>query len=285
MSENVIFSTLKSNGGKGNYASVNGVRMYYETFGAPHKGTRPLILLHGGLGTIDMFAQFTPQFSQDRQVIAAELQAHGHTADIDRPLSFESMADDVAAMIEQLNLGKADLLGYSLGGEVAQQTAIRHPEVIGKLIVISAACKRNGWYPATLQGMAAMTAEAAQGMVGSPMHAAYVSAAPRPQDWPVLVDKTGQLLRKDYDWSKDLAALKIPVLIIVGDADAVRTAHAVEMYSLLGGGQAEAGWDGSGMPNSQLAILPGVTHYTMLFSPLMAPIIKPFLDASIPNAK
>ncbi len=265
---------------KGKYAKVNGLNLYYETYGAG----QPLVLLHGGLGDIGMFAQLVPALAGSRQVIGVELQAHGHTADIDRPLSFEHMADDIAALLKHLKLEQADLLGYSLGGGVALQTAVRHPELVRKLVVVSAPCRSDGWYPEGRAGMGSMNAEIAKTWVGSPMHQAYAAIAPRPDDWPALVGKLGQLLRQDYDWSSAVAALKTPTLIAVGDADGVRTAHAVEFFELLGGGQRDAGWDGSGMPNARLAILPATTHYDILNSPLLAPSVTTFLDAPMPNA-
>jgi pimeloyl-ACP methyl ester carboxylesterase len=266
---------------QGEYANVNGLEMYYEIHG---KG-QPLILLHGGLGTIGMFAQLLPALAEARQVIAVELQGHGHTADINRPLSFEQMADDVAALIKHCGLDHADILGYSLGGGVALQTAIRHPKVVRKLVIVSAPCKSDGWYPEVRVGMRSMNAEAAKAMIGSPMHQAYVSVAPKPEAWPKLVTKLGQLVGQDYDWSKDVAAIKAPAMIVVGDADAVRTTHAVEFFELLGGGKQDAGWDGSGMSSARLAILPGTTHYSIFFSPMLASTVMPFLDAPMSITK
>lgn len=264
---------------KGSYASVNGLQMYYEIHGTG----KPLVLLHGGLGVIGMFEQLLPSLAETRQVIAIELQGHGHTADINRPLSFEQMADDVAALIKHLALESADILGYSLGGGVALQTTIRHPKVVRKLAVVSAAFKSDGWYPEIRAGMRSMNAEAAKTWVGSPMHQAYASVAPKPEEWPTLVTKLGQLVGQDYDWSKGVAAIKAPMLIVVGDADSIRTAHAVEFFELLGGGKADAGWDGSGMPNARLAILPATTHYNIFFSPMLVSIVTPFLDAPMPK--
>jgi pimeloyl-ACP methyl ester carboxylesterase len=259
----------------GSYAHINDLNLYYEIHGTG----QPLILIHGGLGGIAMFAQILPALTAQRQVIGVELQAHGHTADIDRPLSFASMADDVAALIQHLGHDQVDLIGYSLGGGVAWQTAIRHPAAIRKLVVVSAPCQRQGWYPEVLTGMAALNAEAASGLIGSPPHQAYASAAPKPQDWSMLVEKTGHLLRQDYDWSADVAALKIPTQLIFGDADSIRPEHFVELFQLLGGGQRDAGWDGSGMSNARLAVLPATTHYNIIGSPLIAPIVTAFLDA------
>ncbi len=256
------------------YARVNGLKLYYEVHG---KG-QPLVLIHGGLSTIDtFFGQLLPALAETRQVIAVELQAHGHTADVDRRLSYELMADDIAALIEHLGFGKADVFGFSLGGGVALQTAIRHPEAVRKLVVVSAPARRDGWYPEVLAGMASMNAEA---MVGSPMHAAYLNTAPNPNDWPVLVAKTRQLLGEDYDWAPAVEAIEVPVLIVVGDADSVRLAHAVELFGLLGGGKQDG--DMGGLPRSQLAVLPGTTHFTIMArTDLLLPIVVPFLDAPV----
>jgi pimeloyl-ACP methyl ester carboxylesterase len=275
MEESTVNYQVKNNGGRGAYAVVNGLKMYYETYGG---GGTPLIAIHGGLGGAAMYGPLLPALSQGRQVIAAEMQGHAHTADADRPFRFESMADDVAALIQHLGLPQADVFGYSLGGGVALQTAIRHPDLVRKLVLVSTPCKRNGWYPESLVGMEGVTAEAAKAMVGSPMQIAYAQTAPQPENWPVLVGKTGELLRQEYDWSDAFAALPMPVMIVTGDADAIRPAHALEMFALLGGGQHEASWDGSGMPRGRLAILPGTTHYNIFASPLLVPAVRPFLE-------
>jgi pimeloyl-ACP methyl ester carboxylesterase len=284
MAENVIDQKVTKRSVKGSYALVNGINLYYETYGARPTAT-PLIMLHGGLGVIGMFDKLLPALTQGRQVIAVELQAHGHTADIDRPMTFEAMADDIAALVKHLGLAKADLLGYSMGGGVALRAAIRHPDALRKLVLVSAPCKLDGWYPGVRAGFKAMNGTAARGWVGSPMHEAYASVAPRPEDWPILADKLGQLVSQFYDWSVDVAMMKTPTLIAIGDADAVRTAHAVEFFELLGGGKAEAGWDGSGMPRSRLAILPATTHYDIVFSPTLAVAVEQFLDAAMPEEK
>jgi len=260
------------------YASAKGLEMYYEIHGAG----RPLVLLHGGLGTIDMFGPLLPALTETRQVIAVELEAHGHTANIDRPLSYEQMADDIAALMAHLGLANSDILGYSLGGGVAEQTAIRHPEVVRKLVLISTTCKSDGWYPEVRAGMASMNAKAAEAMVGSPMHQFYANVAPKPEDWPVLVARLGQLLREEYDWSTAVAAIKAPTLIVVGDADSIRPAHALEMFGLLGGGKADGAM--GGLANSQLAVLPGTTHMNILArTDRLLPIVVSFLDAPLPE--
>jgi pimeloyl-ACP methyl ester carboxylesterase len=266
---------------KGNYASINGLAMYYEIHG---KGM-PLVLLHGGLMTIEAIGPLLPALAQSRQVIAVELEGHGHTADINRTLSFEQMADDVAALIKQLGLEDADILGYSLGGGVALQTTIRHPKMVRKMAVVSAVFRSDGWYPEIRAGMRSMNTQAAEAMVGSPMHQAYISTAPNPADWPTLVTKLGQLVGQDYDWSTDIAQIKAPTLIVVGDADSIRPTHAAEFFGLLGGGKKDAGWDGSGMPNTRLAILPATTHYNIIFSQILESVVISFLDAPMPKEK
>ncbi len=264
---------------QGKYANLNGLKIYYEIHG---KG-QPLILLHGSFGGIGMFGQILPALAEGRQVIAVELQGHGHTADIQRPLSFEQMADDIAALVKHLGLEIADILGYSLGSGVALQTAIRHPNVVRKLVIVSAPYKSDGWYPEVRTGLKSMNAEVGKTWVGSPMHQAYASVAPKPDDWPVLVDKMGQMLSQDYDWSEAVSSLMLPVMIVVGDADGVRPSHAVEFFELLGGGKGDAGFDGSGMSNSRLAILPATTHYDILLSPALVAAVIPFLEAPMPD--
>ena len=263
------------------YAPVNGLKMYYEARGSG----QPLILLHGGLGAIEMFSEILPALSNERQVIAVDLQAHGRTADINRPLSYEAMADDVAALIRYLKFEKADVMGYSVGGEVAVRTAIQHPEVVRKVVVVSAAFSRDGWYPEVVAEMSKTGADSAAKMKQTPMHQLYAQLAPKPEDWPALHTKLGELLRKDYDWSKDLPSIKAPVLLVFGDADAVRTAHAVQFFERLGGGKKDGGWDGSGISNARLAILPGLTHYTIFSSPALVTVVIPFLDAPMPRVR
>ena len=259
---------------KTGYAPVNGLNLYYEI----HGEGAPLILLHGGLGSADMFSQILPTLSKSRQVIAVDLQGHGRTADIDRPITYEAMADDIAGLMQFLHIEKADLMGYSLGGGTALQTAIRHPERIRKLVIVSTVFRRDGWYPEVLAGMSQMGPAAAEMMKPSPIYQFYAHNAPRPADWPVLVTKVGDMLKKDYDWSKDVAAIKIPTMLVFGDNDAIRPAHMVEFYGLLGGGKKDAGWDGSGMSTAGMAVLPGATHYNILQSPLLVPAVGAFLE-------
>jgi len=267
--------------GKGRYADVNGIKLYYEIQGSG----KPLVLLHGGLGAIEMFGPNLAALAKGHQVIGVDLQGHGRTADIDRPLSVQFMADDIAALIKHLGLQSADIMGYSLGGGVALQTAIRHPEVVNKLVVVSTPFRRNGFYPDILAQQGQVTAAAAQGMKQTPMYQMYASLAPRPQDWARLLGKIGDAMKVDFDFSDQIKGIKATTLIVAGDADIFPPAHAVEMFALLGGGQRDAGWDGSGRPKSRLAILPGLTHYTMFNSPAVVAVAIPFLDEIAPIGK
>jgi len=266
--------------GQGSYAPVNSLRLYYEI----HGSGQPLVLLHGGFGLTSMFAAMLPLLAQNRQVIAVDLQGHGRTADSDRPLRFEHMAEDIAALITHLGLERADLMGYSLGGAVALRTAIQHPEVVRKLVVVSTPHKRAAWYPDMVAAMDQMRAAAAPFMLETPMYQAYVAVAPDPEQFPVLVDKMGDLLRQDYDWSDAVAGLTLPTLLVFGDADSLPPAQAAEFFALLGGGQRDGSWDRSGVTMHQLAILPGATHYDIFSSPALATAVTPFLDAPLPEA-
>jgi pimeloyl-ACP methyl ester carboxylesterase len=260
--------------GAGRYAEVNGIRLYYEVRGSG----RPLILLHGGLGAIEMFGPNLDALARGRQVIAVDLQGHGRTADIDRPLSIELMAGDIAALIEHLGLGRADVMGYSLGGGVAFQLALQHPELVNKLVLVSTPIRRNAFYPDILAQQGNVGAAAAEALKQTPMYQMYSALAPRPEDWPRLLAKIGEAMKKDFDYTDAVARIEAPTLIVAGDADIFPAAHAVEVFGLLGGGKRDGGWDGSGRPKSQLAILPGLTHYTIFSAPALAAAVIPFLD-------
>jgi pimeloyl-ACP methyl ester carboxylesterase len=259
----------------GRYAEVNGINLYYEI----HGSGRPLILLHGGLGAIEMFGPNLAALAKARQVVAADLQAHGRTADIDRPISVEFMADDIAAFIRHLGIGPVDVMGYSLGGGVALQTAIRHSELVARLVVVSTPFRRDGFYPEILAQQAHVNESMADAMKQTPMYQLYSSIAPRPQDWPRFLSKMGDAMKVDFDFSKEVARITAPTLIVAGDADIFPPAHAVEMFGLLGGGKKDPGWDGSGRPRSRLAILPGLTHYDIFADSAVSGVVIPFLDS------
>jgi len=261
--------------GVGHYAHVNGLTLYYEIAGTG----RPLILLHGGLGALEMFGPNLATLAQGRQVIAVDLQGHGRTADIDRPLSVALMADDIAGLVKQLGLPSVDIMGYSLGGGVALQTAIRHPEVVRKLVVVSTPFRRDCFYPEILAQQGQLGPATAEAMKQTPMYQLYASLAPRPEDWSRLLSKIGDAMKQDFDFSRDIAGITAPTLVVAGDADIFPPAHAVELFGLLGGGKRDGGWDGSGRPKSRLAILPGLTHYTIFNAPALTATVIPFLDA------
>ena len=259
------------------YADVNGVRLWYEIHGAG----KPLVLLHGGYGAVEMFAPILPTLAARRQVVAVDLQGHGRTADVDRPLRYESMADDVAALIRHLDLAGADVLGYSLGGGAALRTAIQHPDMVRRLVLVSTPFRRHGWYPEVLAAMATQDERVAEQMRGTPPHELYERVAPRPQDWPTLWVKTGELLRREYDWSAEVAALAMPVMLVFADADSMPVSHMAEFFGLLGGGHRDAGWDGSDRPAARLAVLPGLTHYDIVSSPALSAAVLPFLTHEV----
>jgi len=263
---------------EGQYAMVNGINLYYEIHGTGE----PLILLHGGFGGIVEFSQLLPALAETRQVIAVELQGHGRTADIDRPITFEAMSDDVAALIEHLGLENADVMGYSLGGMVAIQMAIHHPEVVNKLVLVSAPYRWAAIHPEFRGGMEALNPEAGAMMLETPMYQFYSSVAPDVDHWPTLVGKLGDMFRLGFDWSADVPSITAPTLIVVGDNDMLPPTHAVEFYGLLGGGV--AGGMGAPTPTAQLAIIPNTTHFEILYRPELAAVIPAFLAAPMPEA-
>jgi len=262
---------------KTGYAPINGLHLYYEI----HGSGEPLLLLHGGLGAGQMFSTILPELSKTHRVITVDLQGHGHTADIDRPFSMDAMAEDMAGLLNYLKIAKADVMGYSMGGAVGLRLTLQHPEVVNRLVLVSTTFSRDGWYPEVQAGMSQMGPAAAEPMKQTPMYQLYASTAPRPEDWPVLLTKMGELLRKQYDWSKEVSTLRVPTLLVFGDADAVRTAHAVHFFELLGGGLKDGGWDRSGISTARLAILPGLTHYNVFSSPALVSATLLFLDAPI----
>lgn len=257
------------------YVPANGINYYYEVYG---RGA-PLLLLHGGLGSIEMFGPMIPALvAKGRQVIAVDLQGHGRTALGDRPISLPVMADDIAAVVKQLGRDTVDVLGYSLGGGVALRLAIQHPEAVHRLVLVSTPYAQDGFYPEMLPQQAAVGAAMAPMMKETPMYKSYVAVAPKPEDFPRLLDRMGEWMRTSYDWTDDVKKLKGPVMLVYGDADMIRLDHVVKFYQLLGGGLKDAGWQREHMSPNRLAILPNVTHYEIFLSPALAPSVLPFLN-------
>ncbi len=256
------------------YVPANGVNYYYEIYG---RGA-PLLLLHGGLGSIEMFGPILPTLAKGRQVIAVDLQGHGRTALGDRPISLPAMGDDMAAVVKQLGQDTVDVLGYSMGGGVALRLAIQHPEVVRRLVLVSTPYAQDGFYPEMLPQQAQVGAAMADAMKQTPMYSSYMAVAPQPQDFPRLLDRMGEFMRTPYDWTEDVKKLKGPVLLVYGDADMIRLDHAVRFYQLLGGGLKDAGWQREHMSQNRLAILPNVTHYEIFLATALVPTVLPFLN-------
>jgi pimeloyl-ACP methyl ester carboxylesterase len=260
----------------GQYAEVNGIDLYYETRGAG----RPLILLHGGLMSGETFEPILPALSEGHQVITVDLQGHGRTADIDRPIDIRLMADDIAALIDHLGLEKPDLVGYSLGGGVAFFTASKYPEKVGRLVMAAAHINSDAM-PAEMRAQQAQVNSAAvESMKDTPMYQLYQRVAPRPEDFGRLLDKIGEMMTKDFDYSEELRGIQVPTMLVCADAEMAPPSHYVGAFKLLDGGLRDGGWMGEGRPKGghALAILPGLTHYNLGVSPLFAAVVLDFLD-------
>jgi len=257
-------------------AEVNGIKLGYRIVGAG----APLVLLHGGFGTVEMFGPNVELLAAGRQVIGVDLQSHGRSPAAGRPMTFETMADDVVELIRSLGLPRAAIMGFSLGGGVALRAGIQHPDLVERLVLVSTVFKREGWYPEMRAGMDAMGPETADFMRQTPLYEAYRQVAPNVEDWPILVGQVSEVMKIDYDWSAAVSGMSMPTMLVVGDADGMPPSHAVEFFGLLGGGQRDAGWDRSGMTQHRLAILPGVTHYDINVVPALAAAVIPFLDGA-----
>jgi len=253
------------------YADINGLQLYYEV----HGEGQPIILLHGGVSASEVFGQVLPELAKTRKVLAVHLQGHGHTKDINRALRFEFMADDIAALLAYLKIPKADVLGYSLGGGVALQTIIRHPAVVNRLVVISAAMKHDGSFPevnAAFDQMNAHASQIAPNIKGSPLGQMYPEV-----NWESLLRKIAEMESRDFDWSEAIKQIKSPTMLVFADSDSVRPEHIVAFYKALGGGQRDAGLDGSLRSQARLGIVPGATHYNILSSTIVSEMVSGFL--------
>jgi len=263
------------------YAPVNGLEMYYEVQGTPHADIPPLLILHGALATLDMFGELRPALAQSREVIAIEQQGHGRTADIDHPLSYAQMAADTAALVRQLGISQVDIFGFSMGGGIAWQLAIRHPELVRKLIIGSAGTTRAQGYPEATGHLESTFSP--EMFKGTPIEMDYLRVAPNPAGFPALVLKVQQLTMDAEDTPDEMiAAIAAPTMIIVGDADIIRPEGAVELFRLRGGG---APGDFVGLPAARLAVLPGTMHMTFPGrTAWLQTMITEFLDAPMPVA-
>src|ERR1700683_5108377 len=254
------------------YAPVNGLKMYYEV----HGSGEPVVLLHGAFMTItNNWDGWIGELSKTRKVIAVEMQGHGRTADIERDISSENLADDVAALLDHLKIPKADLIGYSMGGGVAMQGAGRHPGKVRKVVVISSTFRRDGMIKEAADSIPKLTAE---DFKGSPIETEYKKLSPTPDYFPKFVQHIVATASKSYDFGADkLKATKAPMFFIHGDADGVRLGHVAEMFRLKGG---ETHGDMGPRSTSRLAILPNTTHVTLMQRiPIIVPMVNDFLDA------
>ena len=259
---------------KSGHTTVNGVNYYYAVYGTGE----PLLLIHGGLGQIEMFGPNLATLAQSRQVIGVDLQGHGRTSLGDREFSLVDMGNDMAGVLKKLGYDKVDVLGYSLGGGVAFQFAAQHPEMVRRLALVSTLFAQDGFYPEMLPQQAALGAAMAEHMKETPMYESYVAIAPHPEDFPKLLDQMGAYMRKSYDWSADVKKLSMPVILIYGDSDMIRPEHIVKFYQLLGGGLRDAGWQREHMSQNRLAVLPNLTHYEIGLAPQLLDAALPFLN-------
>ena len=254
------------------YADVNGIKLYHEIYGQGE----PLVLIHGGLTTIGEMQGWVQPLAKARQVIAVEMQGHGRTADTDRPMSFDTLGDDIAALLDYLKIPKADLVGHSFGGASAIRGAIQHPDKVRRLVVISTSYARCGWYPEAQKGMSQVGASMAEHMLQTST-GKLSQQWPEPRRFPSFLDKMGKLMREDYDWSADIAKLPMPVLLVFADNDSVSQKHVAEFFALLGGGVKEPGWVSTRLSRSRLAVVPGYSHYNFITSPEVPQIVGKFL--------
>lgn len=262
---------------KSGHVAANGVSYYYEIRGQGE----PLLVLHGDLGTIDMFAPLMPALTEHRTVIAVDLHGHGRTPLGERKtLSWLAQGDDMNALLEQLGYKQLDVLGYSMGAAIAFRLAVQHPNRVRRLALVSMGFAADAFYPELIAMQAGVSAAAAPMMKETPMYKSYVAVAPNPEEFPKLLDAIGGAMREKYDWREDVKKLTMPTILIFGDSDMFRLEHVVEFYKLLGGGQRDAGWQREHMAKNRLAILPGVTHYEMFMSPALVTTALPFLDGT-----
>ena len=259
---------------KSGYADINGLKYYYEITG---KGD-PLLLLHGGLFSIDMYAQLRAALANDHRVIAVDLHGHGRTALGNRDISLIDQGTDMAALVRVLGFNQVDVLGHSMGGGVAFQLAVQTPAMVRRLVLVSAPYAQDGFFPEMLPMQAQVGAAMMPMMKDTPIYKSYMAVAPKPEEFPKLLDQMGAYMRRPYDWSADVKKLTMPVMLVYGDSDMFRPEHIVKFYQLLGGGLRDAGWMREHMSKNRLAILPDVTHYDMFMAPQLVQAVLPFLD-------
>lgn len=257
--------------------AAEGLQVHYEIYGQGE----PIVVMAGGFGDAASMTQVIVPLSRKRQVIAIDLEGHGRTALRATPMSHQKLGDDVAAVLRHLKIAKADVAGYSHGADAAIRMAIQHGEMVRNLIVISTPAERDGWYPEGLKAMEGVNASMAEAMKETPLYQRYAAVAPHPEQFPLLLDRLGDLMRKDYDWRAEIAQLQMPTLLLFADHDAVSMAHIAEFFALFGGGVQDAGWEEKPKySRARLAIVPGYTHYNFSQGPDMARVIEAYLEQS-----
>jgi pimeloyl-ACP methyl ester carboxylesterase len=259
------------------YVSANGVNYYYEITG---KG-QPLLVLHGGLGSINLFVPNVPALAKHRKVIAVELIGHGRTTLGERPIDPIDIGNDMAVVLKELGYKHVYVVGYSMGGLTGFQFAIQHPDMVSHLALVSTPFAQNGWYPEMLPQQAQMSSASAEFLKDTPVYKTYSAVAPRPEDFPQFLDRVGDFLRRAYDWSEDVKRLTMPVMLVYADGDMVRPEHIVQFYQMLGGWLKDAGPQREHMSRNRLAILPNLTHYDITDSPALVETVLPFLNGQM----
>ncbi|MBO6719654.1 MAG: alpha/beta hydrolase [Rhizobiaceae bacterium] len=271
------FATAEDAAMKSGHVDANGVSYYYEIRGEGE----PLLLLHGGLGTLDMFAPTLPQYAENRQVIGIDLHGHGRTQLGDRQISPPDIGNDLGLVLAELGYEQVDVMGYSFGGYAALHLAASHPGKVRRVAIVSSNFAREGFFPEMLPQQAMVGAGMAEMMKGTPMYEAYAAVAPDPSEFPRLLDNMGAFMASPYNWRAEVKSLEMPVMLVYADSDMVRPEHIVEYYQLLGGGLKDAGWQRENMAQNRLAIIPGLTHYDIFLSPRLAETVMPFLNGEI----
>ena len=263
-------ATLKKSG----YVEANGLNYYFEI----HGQGEPLLLLHGGLGSIDMFGPVLPALAANRTVIGVDLQGHGRTELGERKISLIDIGDDLATIVKELGYDQVDVLGYSFGGGAGFRLAVQHPEMVRRFAMVSAGFSPDGFYPEIRAQQVQMNAGFADMMKETPMYKSYAAVAPKVEDFPRLLQGMSDYMREEFDWSADVASLKMPTMLVFGDSDMYRPEHVIEMYQLLGGGLKDAGWMRENLSQNRLAIIPNRTHYDIFFGPEIVATVLPFLN-------
>lgn len=269
--DSIASQTLKS--AESGYADVNGLKMYYEVYGSG----KPIVLIHGSFMTIPLnWSKIIPLLAKGRKVIVTEMQGHGRTKDISREFSYEGMADDVSGLLKHLKIESADILGYSMGGGVAFQVAIRHPKQVRRLVVLSGTYSHDGWWPDVEAMFSTMNADM---LKGSSIEKQYNSLGNDPAQFPEFIKKVISIDLKPYDWSMDVENIQVPIFMAIGDADGIQYEHILELFRAKGGGKMG---DIHGLPKSRLAIIPGTTHVGMMSrTDWLIPMITDFLNSDL----